>query len=86
MKIRGIYIQLGWRLVCIRFLYTILFIVLYLYYDYTKHPFFARLVESITPWERSSGSIGHKDLSRKRKIIQMSGGGKGFFIDGFNEE
>ena len=47
-----------------------------LFYDYTNTLFFARLAVSISLGESSSGSIYQKDSSRKRKRIQINGGGK----------
>ena len=41
------------------------------------HNVFARLVVSLIPGARISVSIGHKDLSHKKKMIQTNGGGKG---------
>ena len=58
-----------------RFVYSILFIVFYLYYDYTKS-FFSIFLESLTPVERSAVSIGHKDWSLKMTRNHMNGGGK----------
>ena len=51
------------------FLYYIITILTYI--------LFSRFVASLTPGERSSGSIGHKDLSHKRKSNTMNGGGQG---------
>ena len=60
------------------FVHPILFIVFFLYYDYTNNFVFAIFLASTTLGERSSGSIGHKYYSPKRKINLNNGGGKGF--------
>ena len=58
--------------------YVLLYIYIYiLYYNYTNIHSFSGCVASITPGERSSGSIGHKDLSHKRKSNTINGGGQG---------
>ena len=42
---------------------------LLLFYDYANTLFFARFVASLTPGERSSGIIGHKDSGWERTRI-----------------
>ena len=54
-----------------------IFYCLIFYFMTTLTPFFfARFVASLTTWERSSGSIEHKDSSRISKRIQMNYGGQ----------
>ena len=61
-----------------RFVYVLLYIYIYiLYYNYTNIHSFSGCVASITPGGRILGSIGHKDLSQKRKSNTMNGGGQG---------
>ena len=55
------------------FVYILIYLCYYLLYcDYTT------TLASITPKARSSGSIGHKNFSQKKKIILMNGEGQGF--------
>ena len=59
-----------------RFVYPILFIVLFiLFYDYTNILSLpAIFVVSLSPGERSSGSIYQNDPSSMRTRIHMNGG------------
>ena len=61
-------------------LYEFFYIIILLSYFYIMniltHFSPSRFVASITPGKRSSVIIGHKDLSRKRKMIHINGEGR----------
>ena len=62
--------KVGFYEVCISYIiYCLLFYILTPF-------FFSIFITSITPGERGSGSIGHKDSSCKRTSIHINGGGK----------
>ena len=57
------------------FVYPILFIVLFLYYDYNNTHFFVMILAYLIPGARISGSIRHKYLSHNMTTNQINGEG-----------